>query len=382
MSALMQIYNRFPFEIVQGEGVYLTDNFGKQYLDFTSGIGVCNLGYNHPQLNAAVNTQLGKIWHTSNLYQSSLQEKVAEKLIGNAQKQVFFCNSGTEANEAAIKLARKFTGKSKLLSFHHSFHGRSIGALSVTGNDAIKHGFGELLADIEFAPYNDDAALTQINDQFAAVILEVIQGEGGVTAANANWLQRLAQQCRAAGVLLIIDEVQTGIGRTGKLFAYQHYAIEPDIITLAKGLANGLPCGAMIADSKIAAAFDYGAHGSTFGGNPLAMAAAATVLELMDAALLKNVQQKANGFYQLLEDQLSDCATVEAISGKGLMLGIRLIESVPVKNVVEKLHQQGLLTLSARGNTLRLLPPLVISEMQLQQGLHLIKQVLSDAVAK
>ena len=376
MSALMQSYNRFPFELVSGEGMYLTDNQGKAYLDLTAGIGVCNLGYNNAALNAAVVAQLGKIWHTSNLYQSQLQESVAEKLIQGADKKVFFCNSGTEANEAAIKLARKYRGKNKILSFHHSFHGRSLGALSVTGNEAIKEGFGALLSDIVFADYNNPQAIEILDKSFAAVIFEVIQGEGGLTVAERQWVNALAEKAQSLGVLLIIDEVQTGMGRTGKLFAYQHLGLAPDIVTLAKGIANGLPCGAVIAKTEVAQAFSYGAHGSTFGGNPIAMAAANEVLNQLTPEFLAQVAQKGERFYALLKEALENNPKVLGISGKGLMLGVHLAEDLPVKNVLEKLHQQGVLALSARGNTLRLLPPLIISEAEFTKGVAEINKAL------
>ena len=216
MTALFPNYQRFGFEIISGKGVTLTDNTGKQYLDLTSGIGVCNLGYDHPLIKKAVQKQLNLIWHTSNMYQSSLQEKVAERLAAGSDKKVFFCNSGTEANEAALKLARKATGKSKILAFDHSFHGRTYGSLSVTDNPEIKHGFGPFVPDVKFVKYNDPASLTAITPDLAAVILEVIQGEGGLVAATGNWLKAVEQKCHENGVLLIIDEVQSGMGRTGE----------------------------------------------------------------------------------------------------------------------------------------------------------------------
>lgn len=377
MSTLFDTYKRFPFEIVSGNGVYLTDNHGKRYLDLTSGIGVCNLGYNVESLNEAVSEQLHHVWHTSNLYASALQEQVAEKLVQNKEQLVFFCNSGTEANEAAIKLARKYTGKNKLMAFNHSFHGRTLGALSVTGNDAIKTGFGTLLEGVDFIDYNDISALSSITSDYAAVLVEVVQGEGGVTAADAVWLQALEKQCQAQGVLLIVDEVQTGMGRTGKLFAHQHYGIQPDIVTLAKGLANGLPCGAIIGKTVLGEAFQYGSHGSTFGGNPLAMAAANQVLSLMTPELLEEVQAKGDWLVEKITSELTALSVVKSVSGKGLMLGIQLAENVPVADVLHALHEKGILALSARGNTLRLLPPLIISKEELTHGITQIKQVLS-----
>lgn len=380
MTTLFPTYNRFPFELISGEGVTVFDQEGNSYLDLTSGIGVCNLGYNIKQLNEAVTAQLGQIWHTSNLYESHLQEEVAEKLTQGTEKVVFFCNSGTEANEAALKLARKATGKTKILSFAHSFHGRSVGSLSLTGNEKIKEGFGDLLSDVTFVAYNDFHSLQAITSEYAAVIVEVIQGEGGMTAGEADWLEALDAECKEKGVLLIIDEVQTGIGRTGKLFAYQHYALDPDIVTSAKGLANGIPVGAMIGKKELAAAFSAGTHGTTFGGNPLAMAAANQVLTIIDDEFLEAVTQKADLFWYYLEKELSDIEFVEGISGKGLMIGIHLAKELPVADVIQALHQEGILTLSAHGNTLRLLPPLVIKGAELIEASQKIKQVLQTSM--
>ncbi|OOF44672.1 acetylornithine transaminase [Rodentibacter rarus] len=377
MSLLFNTYKRFPFEIIHGEGVYLTDNQGKRYLDLTSGIGVCNLGYNLEPLNQAVTQQLHCIWHTSNLYHSSLQEQVAKKLVKDEEQLVFFCNSGTEANEAAIKLARKYTGKHKLMTFHHSFHGRTMGALSITGNEAIKTGFGTLLNDVDFIHYNEISALSAITSDYAAVFVEVIQGEGGVTVADTEWLIALEKQCQTQGVLLIVDEVQTGMGRTGKLFAHQHYDIQPDIITLAKGLANGLPCGAVIAKKNLGEAFQYGSHGSTFGGNPIAMAAANQVLDHMTPILLEEVQTKGEWLLKKIAKELTALSVVKRVSGKGFMLGIQLADHVPVEEVLGKLHKKEILALSARGNTLRLLPPLIISKEALDKAITHIHQILS-----
>ncbi|MDN2454323.1 acetylornithine transaminase [Lactobacillus sp. UCMA15818] len=378
MQSIFKTYNRFPFEIVKGEGVNLFDETGKKYLDLTSGIGVCNLGYSSKKVKNAVSAQLDKIWHTSNLYESQLQEDVAELLIKGAAKKVYFCNSGTEANEAALKLARKATGKSKMMAFDHSFHGRSYGSLSLTGNDKLKEGFGPFLSDITFESYNDFAAVEKIDNSFAAVILEVIQGEGGIVVGNYDWLQAIAAKCKKTNVLLIIDEVQTGMGRTGKLFAYENYNLDPDIVTAAKGLANGIPVGAMIGKDELAAAFGPGSHGSTFGGNPLAMSAATAVLETLDTAFLDNVQQKASFFWYFLEKEISSLEVVDSISGKGLMIGIHINSSIPVNQVITELHKVGVLTLSSRSNTLRLLPPLTIMSSELLDGVNKIKEVLQN----
>lgn len=378
MQSIFKTYNRFPFEIVKGEGVTLFDETGKKYLDLTSGIGVCNLGYSSKKVKNAISDQLDKIWHTSNLYESQLQEDVAELLIKGANKKVYFCNSGTEANEAALKLARKATGKSKMMAFDHSFHGRSYGSLSLTGNESLKEGFGPFLSDIEFEKYNDFDSIEKIDNSFAAVILEVIQGEGGIVVGDSEWLHAIAAKCKESNVLLIIDEVQTGMGRTGKLFAYENYDLDPDIVTAAKGLANGIPVGAMIGKAELADAFGPGSHGSTFGGNPLAMSAATAVLETLDYDFLNNVQQKASFLWYFLEKEITSLDVVDSISGKGLMIGIHINPSVPVNQVITELHKLGVLTLSSRSNTLRLLPPLTIMSSELLEGVKKIKEVLQN----
>lgn len=380
MKHIFPTYKRFPFEIVKGNGVTLIDDSGKKYLDLTSGIGVCNLGYNTAPIKKAVKKQLDKVWHTSNLYDSSLQEKTASLLVKNEDKDVYFCNSGTEANEAAMKLARKASGKSSILAFDHSFHGRSYGSLSMTGNDKLKEGFGPLVPDIKFANYNDQEALTQITSDLAAVILEVIQGEGGVVNGDPDWLKAVAAKCKQEKTLLIIDEVQTGMGRTGKLFAYQNYDLDPDIVTAAKGLANGIPVGAMIGKTELAGAFGPGSHGTTFGGNPLAMASASAVLDILNDDFLEAVQQKALFFWHYLEKEIQPLELVKGISGKGLMVGIHLKSDIEVGKVITSLHEQGILTLSSRDNTLRLLPPLIITGSELLHAVHVIKDTLSSAV--
>ncbi|GAJ26449.1 acetylornithine aminotransferase [Liquorilactobacillus sucicola DSM 21376 = JCM 15457] len=380
MKHIFPTYKRFPFEIVKGNGVTLTDNNGQQYLDLTSGIGVCNLGYNTTPIKNAVKAQLDKVWHTSNLYNSELQEKAASLLVKDEDKDVYFCNSGTEANEAALKLARKATGKSSILAFDHSFHGRSYGSLSMTGNEKIKEGFGPFVPDIKFAEYNAPDALTQITPELAAVILEVIQGEGGVVNGDPDWLEAVAAKCKEQKVLLIIDEVQTGMGRTGKLFAYQNYNLDPDIVTSAKGLANGIPVGAMIGKTELAAAFGPGSHGTTFGGNPLAMASATAVLNILNDDFLEAVQQKALFFWHYLEKEIQPLELVNGISGKGLMVGIHLKSDIEVGKVITSLHKQGILTLSSRDNTLRLLPPLIITGSELLRAVHVIKETLVNTV--
>lgn len=375
MEHVFPTYARFPFDLVEGKDVYLTDNKGKTYLDFTSGIGVCSFGYSNEIIQKNVQEQLQKVWHISNLYESQIQDDVAN-LLCNDDQLAFFCNSGTEANEAAFKLARKYTGKSTVLAFNNGFHGRTYGSMSLTGNPDIRKGFDPLVPDVKFADYNDNKALELIDNNLAAVILEVIQGEGGVFVADKKWLTDIQKACHDNGVLLIIDEVQTGIGRTGSKFAFEQFDLKPDIITSAKALGNGMPIGAMIGNKKLATAFGPGSHGTTFGGNKMSMASAKGVLEQLTPEFLASVQKKSEHIWDKLNSEIKPLDKVSDVTGLGFMIGIHLDENLPVTDVITKLHKKGLLTLSAKHNTLRLLPPLVMSEEKLDEGLEIIKSVL------
>jgi len=375
MEHVFPTYARFPFDLVNGEDVYLTDNHGKKYLDFTSGIGVCSFGYSNEIIQKNVQEQLTKIWHTSNLYENQLQDDVAALLCDDDQL-AFFCNSGTEANEAAFKLARKYTGKSKILAFNNGFHGRTYGSMSLTGNPDIQNGFAPLVPGVQFADYNDNVAADLIDSNMAAVILEVIQGEGGVYMADKFWLKSIQEACKDNGVLLIIDEVQTGIGRTGTKFAYQQFGLDPDIVTSAKALGNGIPIGAMIGKKKLASAFGPGTHGTTFGGNKLSMAAAKGVLEQLTPDFLETVQNKSAVIWDKINTDIEPLSKVTEVTGLGFMVGIHLVDDVNVNDVIVKLQEQGLLTLSAKHNSLRLLPPLIMDESKLISGLDIIKKIL------
>lgn len=377
MNHIFPTYKQYPMEPVSGHDWHLTDETGKTYVDFTSGIGVCSFGYSNDFIEQSVQTQLGKIWHTSNLYPSKLQDQVAEMLAPEGML-AFFCNSGTEANEAAFKLARKATGKTKILAFKNGFHGRTYGSMSLTGNPDIQAGFAPLVPGVDFATYNDDGAIGQITSDYAAVILEVIQGEGGVVPANKAWLQAVAKQCHESGALLIVDEVQTGIGRTGTKFAFQQFGIDPDIITCAKALGNGLPIGAMLGKQALASAFGPGSHGTTFGGNKISLASAKAVLTQLTPAFLKQVQAKGQVVFEQLEDLIAPLPIVKDVTGMGLMIGIHLTAYVKVADVIAELQKQGMLALPAEHNTLRLLPPLVMSEADLVSGIQLIQHVLQD----
>ena len=379
MSALFPTYNRFPVTVAKAEGTIVIDEKNKEYLDFSSGIGVCNLGHRHPDVQEAIVQQLEKYWHVSNLYHVPLQEKVAQLLTeASMGDYVFFCNSGAEANEAAIKLARKATGKTKIITCQKSFHGRTFATMSATGQDGIKEGFGPLLDTFEYVPYNDIEALQQAMDvDVAAVMLEVIQGEGGVVPGQAEFLKEVEKLCHTYGALMMVDEIQTGIGRTGKPFAYQHFDLSPDVITVAKGLGNGLPVGAMIAKETYGPVFGPGTHGSTFGGNPLAMAAAEVVLDkVFQSEFLEEVVEKGEYLFQKIEAAVKDVSFVTDVRGKGLMLGI--VSSKNVTDIVFQLIDKGLLVLMASPYVIRLLPPLTVTKNEIDQAVAIIQETLVE----
>ncbi|MCY7018838.1 acetylornithine transaminase [Streptococcus sanguinis] len=377
MTYLFENYKRAPIEFVKAEGSYLIDSERKTFLDFSSGIGVTNLGF-HPQVQQALIQQAERIWHSPNLYLSSLQEQVAQELAGSYDYLAFFCNSGAEANEAAIKLARKATGKQGIITFQQSFHGRTFGAMAATGQDKIKEGFGDGVPHFSYAVYNDLASVEKLANQYtAAVMLELVQGESGVRPAEAAFVKDLADFCKREGILLIVDEVQTGMGRTGQLYSFEHYGIVPDIVTLAKGLANGLPAGALLGKSSLAPAFGPGSHGSTFGGNKLAMAAALETLHIMkEAGFMEEVRSKSAILLEQLQFAFQDHPKISAVRGLGMMIGIET--SASLSKIVEAARQKGLIILTAGENVIRLLPPLTISRDEIQQGIAILKEVFSE----
>ncbi|NQM12841.1 acetylornithine transaminase [Streptococcus suis] len=375
MTKLFQNYKRESIEFNKAAGNYLVDKEGNFYLDFSSGIGVTNLGF-HKQVKQVVSEQLEAIWHSPNLYQNSLQEQVADLLIGDEDYLAFFCNSGAESNEAAIKLARKFSGKSDIITFKQSFHGRTFGAMSATGQEKIQLGFGPLVEGFYYAIYNDLESVKQlVTENTAAVMLELVQGEGGVIPADKDFVAELAHYCKEQGLLLIVDEVQTGIGRTGTLFAYQQYGISPDIITLAKGLANGLPIGAMLGKSALGTAFTYGSHGTTFGGNKLVLSSSKAVLEILTEDFLAKVRVKASYLQDQLANQLGNLPTVVAIRGLGLMLGIQVTGDLGT--IVTQARKNGLIVLTAGSDVIRLLPPLTITEEEIEKAVSILAECLS-----
>lgn len=375
MTKLFQNYKRESIEFIKAADNYLVDKEGNFYLDFSSGIGVTNLGF-HEQVKQAVSEQLEAIWHSPNLYQNSLQEQVADLLVGDEDYLAFFCNSGAESNEAAIKLARKFSGKSDIITFKQSFHGRTFGAMSATGQEKIQLGFGPLVEGFHYAIYNDLESVKQlVTENTAAVMLELVQGEGGVIPADKDFVAELAHYCKEQGLLLIVDEVQTGIGRTGSLFAYQQYGISPDIVTLAKGLANGLPVGAMLGKSALGTAFTYGSHGTTFGGNKLVLSSSKAVLEILTEDFLAKVRVKASYLQDQLAKQLGNLPTVVAIRGLGLMLGIQVTGDLGT--IVTQARKNGLIVLTAGSDVIRLLPPLTITEEEIERAVSILAECLS-----
>lgn len=375
MSALFGNYGKRRAQIVKGQGTVVEDSTGKQYLDFTSGIAVASLGHAHPAIVQALQEQSEKLWHISNLFDIPGQEKVAQKLIANTHfAHAFFCNSGAEANEAAIKLARKHTGKHHIITFEKSFHGRTFGAMSATGQGKIHNGFGPLVEKFSILPFNDVAALeATIDDSVAAIMLEMIQGEGGVNGISAEFAAAIAKACDDKGILLIIDEVQTGIGRTGTRYAFEQTVLKPHIMTLAKGLGGGFPVGAMLGTAELHATFSPGTHGTTFGGNPLAMNVAQAVLNhVFEPVFLQQIQEVSAYFVAQLKAHLPSNYTIQ---GKGLLLGIGCGET-EVASYIAVAEQKGLLLVGAGPNVIRLLPPLTVSKEEIDKAVAILKTIL------
>ena len=380
MSHLFPTYNRWELELVTGKGTVVKDGEGRSYLDFISGIAVCNLGHSPEVVKEAVKEQLEKVWHVSNLFPITAQEEVGGLLTEHTDLDaVFFCNSGAEANEAAIKLAKKHTGRTKILTFKQSFHGRTFATMSATGQEKVHSGFGPLAPSFDYLPYNDESALEGIKgDEIAAIMVEIIQGEGGVIPGTSAFLKAVEAKCTEWGALLIVDEVQTGIGRTGRPFAYQHHDLNPDIVTAAKGLGSGFPVGAMIGKEALTASFSPGTHGSTFGGNPLAMAAAKATLEtIFVPSFLQEVEDKGAYFMKELNDKLSNHNV--SIRGNGLMIGIGLESEAG--GIITDLRENGLLTLPAGPKVIRLLPPLTVSIEEIDQAVAKVEEALGKATA-
>ena len=366
-SPLLKNYSRYDVEFVKGEGAYLFDTNGKKYLDFLSGIAVTGFGHNHPLITNAVKEQAEKLFHVSNLFQSSGQEVLAEKLVNHSGlDNVFFCNSGTEANEAAIKFARKWgKGKFSIVTAIGGFHGRTMGSLSASAQYKLWDGFAPLTPGFSYVPFNDVEAIeNSVNDNTVAVMLEPIQGESGINVPSENYLNEVKELCSKHNLLFIIDEVQTGMGRTGKMFAFQWENIKPDIITLAKGLANGLPLGAVVCTKEVGSLLTPGSHGSTFGGNPVAVASANAVLELIDSECL----EKNFFFGEKLKEEIYslNSKNIKSVRGKGLMIGVEFKSSLSAKKIAAELLENGVVAGTAGENVLRLLPPFIITEEEVE----------------
>jgi acetylornithine/N-succinyldiaminopimelate aminotransferase len=375
MSHVMNTYGRLPVTFERGEGVWLWDTSGKRYLDALAGVAVNAVGHSHPKLVAALRDQVGKLIHTSNIYQIAAQEKLADRLAGaSGMDKVFFCNSGAEANEAAIKLARYYGHKKgvelpAVVVLEKSFHGRTIATLSATGSRKVQAGFEPLVTGFVRVPFNDLEAVRRVavsNRNVVAVLAELVQGEGGVSVCGDDYLKGLREICDANGWLLMLDEVQTGMGRTGKMFAFQHYGVMPDVITLAKGLGGGVPVGACVARGEAATLFQPGSHGSTFGGNPLACTAGLTTLEIIESEnLCQNATEVGAHIRSNLQRALAETPGVKEIRGKGLMIGIELDR--PCGDLVKTALAAGLLINVTADNVVRLVPPLVISRAEADQ---------------
>ena len=376
-------YKRFPLVLTKGEGCMVWDADGRSYLDFLAGIAVCNLGHAHPGVAKAVSSQAQTLVHVSNLYYTIPQTEVAARLVENSfADRVFFCNSGAEANEAAIKLARKYFNdkgqnrRYRIVAMKQSFHGRTMATLSATGQEKIRQGYDPVLEGFEFVPFDDINALAEkVGPETCAVLTEPIQGEGGVRCPQPDYLKQVRKLCDEAGALLIFDEIQTGMGRTGKLFAYEHFGIEPDIMTLAKALANGLPMGAMLAREDVADAFGPGSHASTFGGTPLVTAAAREVIKtLLEENIIDHCRDTGNYFKDRLEWLQQRHKIIKEVRGYGLLLGLELEgEGTPY---VKACMQEGFLINCIQDNILRFAPPLIVTRKEIDSLLECMDGIL------
>ncbi len=381
---VMRTYGRTPITLVRGKGVWVWDAEGKKYLDFVAGLAVNNLGHCHPRVVEAIARQAGTLIHCSNLYYIEPQVRLAEQLVNNsALDRVFFCNSGAEAVEAAIKLARKHAkkvsqDKSQIITALQSFHGRTLAAITATGQPKYQKGYEPLPAGFKHVPFNDFTAMEEaLTDDVCAVLLEPVQGEGGVNVAEREYLQGVRHLCDERGALLILDEVQTGMGRTGRLFAYEHYGIEPDILALAKALAGGFPMGAMLAREEIAQAFSPGDHASTFGGNPLAcVAAIASLGVLLGEDYVKNAEVVGSYFRKRLADLIGRYHFVKEVRGLGLMLALELY--IPGAGIVDRCRNKGLLVNCVKENVLRFVPPLIVSTEDVDAAMKILIEALDE----
>ncbi len=382
-TVIASTYARFPMVMERGEGCRLWDTEGNEYIDFVSGIAVCNLGHAHPAVVKALSKQAEILFHVSNLYYTIPQVDLAEWLVNHSfADRAFFCNSGAEANEAAIKLARKyFSDKGEkerkvIIAMEKSFHGRTMATLSATGQDKIKKGFDPILQGFDFVPFKDIEALREkITSSTCAVLMEPVQGEGGVRCPAPEYIKEVRDLCDETGILLIFDEIQTGIGRTGKLFAYEHFDMEPDIMTLAKALANGLPIGTMLAKEEIAASFTPGSHASTFGGTPVVTAAALEVMRYMEKEnVIGNCQEMGDYFLEKLLVLKEKHKVIQDVRGFGLLLGIKL--NTDGKPYVDKCIEKGFLINCIQDTILRFIPPLIVGKEEIDALVMCLDEVL------
>ena len=381
---VMGTYKRNPIALVKGKGVKVWDADGKEYLDLLAGIAVCSLGHSNPKVVAAIRKQAGILGHTSNLYYNEIQARVAETLVKNSfADKVFFCNSGAEANEAAIKLARRYAfekmdGRYELITMENSFHGRTLATITATGQKKFQLGFEPLPDGFKYVPFNDAAALeAAISDKTCGVMLEPIQAEGGVNIPAPGYLRAVREICDSKGLLLILDEVQTGMGRTGSLFAYEHFGIKPDIMTLAKALGNGFPVGAMLATDPVASVLVPGTHASTFGGNYLAMSACLASLDcLLNDGVLENCRAAGEHFLKKLRGLKRKHKSISAVRGMGLIVAVDT--SADCFEIVGKCLEKGLLVNCTSATTLRFVPPLTIRKSEINKAVGILDEVFSE----
>ncbi|GAB6033895.1 acetylornithine transaminase [Galenea microaerophila] len=385
MSTLMNTYARLPVTFIKGEGSWLIDQENRRYLDALSGIAVCSLGHAHPAVAQAVCKQSQTLVHTSNLYGVANQQQLADKLTQlSGMEKVFFCNSGAEANETALKIARKYghqkgIDRPKVIVMDNSFHGRTLATLSATGNPKVHAGFEPLVEGFVRVPFDDIAVIEAVKDnpEIVAILVEPIQGEGGIHVPQPGYLSALKKLCEQQQWLLMVDEVQTGIGRTGQWFAYQHEAIVPDVMTSAKALGNGVPIGACLARGQAADVLVPGTHGTTFGGNPLACAAALAVIETLEQEnWIETIAQRGQAYLEQLQQALGHHPMVKQIRGRGFMFGIQLHQ--PCGQLVAQALEKGVLINVTREDTIRLLPPFVITDQELAQVTETLTTLIND----
>ena len=382
----LQVFNLQPVAFVKGRGCYLYDTEGKKYLDMIGGIAVNCLGYNHPKLTSAISSQAKNLIHACNYYYIPQKSELAYRLCrASFADKVFFCNSGAEANEAAIKLARSYfyykdLKKYEIITADMSFHGRTMGTISATGQEKFSRPFEPVVPGFVHVPYNDIGAMIKaVNPHTAAIMLELIQGESGVHPADLEYIQAVKKLCVEKGILLIFDEVQTGIGRTGKMFCYQNYGVAPDIMTLAKGLGGGVPIGAMLTTNAIAVGMKPGDHGSTFGGNPLACAAGNAVMEAFeDEGIIDNVKEVSDELFEKLGKLRSKYNCIRSVRGKGLLIGIEFDDTITAQGMKDQLFSMGILVSAIGKSTIRLAPPLIINKSQAGQFIKALDKILKN----